>query len=94
MNSSATFGKAAALFAVLAMIGPAATIAQTPAETEAYQRGCGGCHTRERSVLRAIPTGSEADRRNWIERFMSTHPCEHDNLKPQIVEYLLTKTRR
>lgn len=94
MISISTFGQTAALFAVLTTFNPVVAIAQTPAETEAYQRGCGGCHTRESVVLRALPAGSEANRRIWIERFMSTHPCEHDNLKPQIVEYLLAKTRR
>ncbi|MCA0400369.1 MAG: hypothetical protein LCH38_06075 [Proteobacteria bacterium] len=64
----------------------------TPAE--AYAEGCGGCHTRERDVLNAIPRKAEAERRAWIERFMLSHPCEHDVLKPKIVEYLIAKTRR
>lgn len=64
----------------------------TPAE--AYAEGCGGCHTRERDVLNAIPRKTEAERRTWIEHFMASHPCEHDVLKPKIIEYLIGKTRR
>lgn len=66
--------------------------AQTP--SEAYARGCGGCHTSERRVLRAIPSGNDAVRLGWIEKFMAQHPCERDDLKPLIVEYLLQRTRR
>ncbi len=65
-----------------------------PTPAEAYADGCGGCHPRERTVLRAIPAGSEAERRAWIENFMRQHPCEHDDLKPKIIDYLLEKTRR
>ncbi|MBM3530561.1 MAG: hypothetical protein FJX62_20965 [Alphaproteobacteria bacterium] len=66
--------------------------AQTPAE--AYAKGCGGCHTSERVVLRKIPRGTETGRRTWIETFMAQHPCERDSLKPLIVEYLLERTAR
>jgi hypothetical protein len=66
------------------------SIAQTPAE--AYKKGCGGCHSSERSALRRIPKASEPVRRAWIEEFMSQHPCERDDLKPLIVNHLLEKS--
>ena len=66
--------------------------AQTPAE--AYVRGCGGCHSSDRKVLRAISRVPAAERRAWIEAFMALHPCEHDKVKPLIVEYLLERTAR
>ena len=65
--------------------------AQTPAE--AFRRGCAGCHTSERVILRRIPKAPDADRRTWIEKFMTQHPCERDDLKPLIVDYLLERSR-
>jgi hypothetical protein len=44
-------------------------------------------------ILRRIPKASQADRRAWIERFMTQHPCERDELKPLIVDYLLERSR-
>ena len=64
--------------------------AQTPAE--AYSKGCAGCHSSERTVLRRIPNVPEPERRAWIESFMTQHPCERDDLKPLIVNYLLEKS--
>jgi len=85
----------AILFAVsIAAAAPIATcgaIAQTPAE--AFRRGCAGCHTSERPILRRIPKAAEAQRSAWIERFMTQHPCERDDLKPLIVHYLLERSR-
>jgi hypothetical protein len=66
-------------------------MAQTPAE--AYKKGCGGCHQSEGRVLRPIPKASEPERRAWIEKFMTQHPCERDDLKPLIVDYLLERSR-
>lgn len=66
----------------------------SPPPAAAYQAGWGGCHRREASVLRAIPAGSEDQRRAWIERFMAAHPNERESLAPLIVEYLLDRTRR
>lgn len=82
---------AAAFISSLAaeMSGPAN--AQTPAE--AYGKGRGGCHTTERTVLRRIPKAPEPERRAWIEKFMTQHPCERDDLKPLIVDYLLDRSR-
>ncbi len=71
---------------------PVITNAQTPAE--AYAKGCGGCHTSERAVMRDIPRLPDAERRVWIATFMAGHPCEADSLKPLISDYLMQKTRR
>jgi hypothetical protein len=68
------------------------SIAQTPAE--AYIKGCAGCHSSERTVLRSIPKGPESERRAWIEKFMTQHPCERDDLKHLIATYLLEKSAR
>lgn len=64
--------------------------AETPAE--AYAKGCGGCHQSERLVLRKFARLPQIERRASIERFMAQHPCERDDLKPLIVEYLLRRT--
>lgn len=82
-----TGGKAALLCVVL--FAPAA-YAQTP--TEAYNAGCASCHTNERH-FRKIATGDDAARRAWIVNFMEGHPCERDDLRPLIVEFLVEKTR-
>ena len=86
--------RAVLLAAVLATAAPTegpSAKAQTPAE--AFRRGCAACHTSERPILRRIPKAPEFDRRAWIERFMTQHPCERDDLKPQIVDYLLERSR-
>jgi mono/diheme cytochrome c family protein len=62
---------------------PDPSIAQTPAE--AYIKGCAGCHSSE---------GPEPERRAWIEKFMTQHPCERDDLKLLIATYLLEKSAR
>jgi hypothetical protein len=79
---------AAAVAALAAYSGP--LIAQTPAD--AFAKGCGGCHTSERTVLRRLPKSPEPERRAWIEKFMTQHPCERDDLKPLIVNYLLERS--
>ena len=73
----------AALLATAAPIESPGANAQTPAD--AFRRGCAGCHTSERIILRRIPKAPDADRRTWIEKFMTQHPCERDDLKPLIV---------
>ena len=77
---------------VLALADIRSVSAETPAE--AYSKGCGGCHTSERIVLRKITRVPIAERRVWIETFMTQHPCERDSLKPLIVDYLLERTVR
>ena len=76
---------------VTALIDGTGANAQTPAE--AFRRGCAGCHTSERVILRRILKAPEADRRTFIEKFMTQHPCERDDLKPLIVDYLLERSR-
>jgi hypothetical protein len=80
-----------AVIAVAALIAGPGAQAQTPAE--AFRRGCAGCHTSERPILRRIPKAAEAERRSWIEKFMTQHPCERDDLKPLIVDYLIERSR-
>lgn len=75
------------------LIGPASAQVQSVTPAQAYADGCGGCHASERRVLRAIPRGSEAEQRAWLVAFMANHPCEHDHLRGQIVEYLLARTK-
>lgn len=65
--------------------------AETP--LEAYRKGCAGCHSTERD-LRKIPRTPASERRAWIEAFMARHPCERDDLKPLIVQYLLSRSER
>jgi mono/diheme cytochrome c family protein len=81
----------AAAHATAALIEASGANAQVPAE--AFRRGCAGCHTSERPILRRIPKAPEAERRAWIEKFMTQHPCERDDLKPLIVDYLLERSR-
>jgi hypothetical protein len=67
-------------------------VAQTPAE--AFKRGCGGgCHASDATIVRRIRKEPEAERRAWIESFMTLHPCASDDLKPVIVDYLLERSR-
>ena len=80
-----------ALMLLVSIIGGLAR-AETPAE--AYAKGCGGCHTSERIVLRKITPVPVTERRAFIESFMARHPCERDSLKPLIVDYLLERTAR
>jgi cytochrome c553 len=77
---------------VFALVGAGTSAAQTPAE--AYEKGCAACHRSESAVIRRIPRHDDAARRAWIEAFMAQHPCERDDLKPSIVEYLLERSRR
>jgi cytochrome c553 len=69
-----------------------ASLAQTAAE--AYARGCGGCHESELTLLRRLRKVPEAERKAWLERFFAQHPCERDDLKPLILDYLLQRTAR
>lgn len=81
----------ALVLAGLCLAAPAA--AQTGAA--AFERGCGaGCHRSETRVLRAIPRGTDGERRAWIEAFMARHPCHCDDMKPAILDYLTERSRR
>lgn len=89
LNAALAAGVALAIAAVFAIAPPVA--GQTPAE--AYKRGCASCHASEGRVLRAIPKGDDARRRAWLEAFMAQHPCERDDLKALIVQYLVERSR-
>jgi len=81
--------------ALLAFAAPAAAQAPALAGAEAYERGCGGgCPRSEARVIRAIPRGSDAERRAWIAAFMDRQPCHCDDAKPAILEYLVERSRR
>jgi hypothetical protein len=96
MNTAAALARLCLLGLLFVAAHPAGAQGSAPAMTpaEAYQRGCAECHRRESSVLRAIPSRPEAERRAWIERFMAQHPCACDEARPLIVDYLLERTRR
>lgn len=67
--------------------------AQTGAE--AFILGCGGgCHSTDRKVIKSIPKGHEKMRQQWLINFMAQHPCNRDDLKPLILDYLLERTLR
>lgn len=84
-----------ACLALLAFAAPAAAQTTMPTGAEAYERGCGGgCHRSEARVIRAIPRGSDAERRAWIAAFMDRHPCHCDDAKPAILDYLVERSRR
>ncbi len=77
-------------FALFAPVHMSAVSAQTP--SEAYNAGCASCHTNERH-FRKIARGDDAARRARIVNFMEGHPCERDDLRPLIVDFLVEKTR-
>lgn len=79
------------VFAALAaiMISSRAFAATTG---EAYARGCGGCHSSESQIRGKIPSGPDSGRRAWLIRFMAGHPNARDDLKTEIVEYLVKQT--
>jgi hypothetical protein len=84
-----------AFLALLASLAPAAAQPPSPTGAEAYERGCGGgCHRSEARVIRAIPRGSDEERRAWIAAFMDRHPCHCDDAKPAILDYLVERSRR
>lgn len=69
--------------------------AQAQTGAEAFGLGCGGgCHSTDRKVIKAIPKGHEKIRQQWLFNFMAQHPCNRDDLKPLILDYLLERTRR
>ena len=71
-------------------------LGSSAAETaaDAYKKGCAGCHASENAVLRRIPPGDDESRRVWLQQFMAQHPCERDDLKPLILDYLVDRSRR
>jgi hypothetical protein len=89
MDSAMRCSSVVALWLLVAL-GPSA--AETAAE--AYKKGCAGCHTSETTVLRRIPRGDDNGRRAWLQTFMTQHPCERDDLKPLILDYLVDRSRR
>ena len=80
--------------AAIALAASLPGLAHAQSGRDAYALGCASCHRSEQRVLRKIPRQPEAQRRVWIENFMAQHPCERDDLKPQIVEYLLSRSAR
>jgi len=83
--------------ALLSMIvrGPSGAETATSATgADAFTKGCGGCHSSESAVLRRIPRGDDEGRRAWLQTFITLHPCERDDLKPVILDYLVERSRR
>lgn len=88
-----------ACLALLVLAAPAAAQSGAPPArptgAEAFASGCGGgCHRSEARVIRAIPRGSDEQRRAWITAFMDRHPCHCDDAKPAILYYLTERSRR
>jgi hypothetical protein len=83
---------AVVLLSLIALDPSGAETATTGAA--AFKRGCGGCHSSEASVVRRIPRGDDATRRAWLQKFMALHPCECDEVKPEILDYLVEQSRR
>lgn len=84
----------AAVFSIgfLVILGTAGA-AKTETAAEAYALGCGGCHVSERPIVRRINAVPPGERRAWIEKFMTQHPCERDSLRALIVQYLLDRAQ-
>jgi hypothetical protein len=82
---------------LLSIIGLEPSHAETATSTpgaDAFKRGCGGCHSAESAVVRRIPRGDDPTRRAWLQKFMALHPCECDEVKPDILDYLVEQSRR
>jgi hypothetical protein len=79
---------------VIALDPSAAETAISTAGPDAFKRGCGGCHSSEAAVVRRIPRGDDPMRRAWLQKFMALHPCECDEVKPEILDYLVERSRR
>ena len=87
----------ALVVSVLLMLALGPSGAETAASTtgaDAFNRGCGGCHNSEDAVVRRIPRGDDATRRAWLQKFMALHPCECDEVKPEILDHLVQRSRR
>jgi hypothetical protein len=89
MGSAMRCSAVVAFWLLLALCPSAAETA-----ADAYKKGCAGCHTSETTVLRRIPRGDDDGRRAWLITFMAQHPCERDDLKPLILDYLVDRSRR
>lgn len=83
-------GTSLIVLAFMMVLGASPARAVTP--EEAFAAGCGGCHSSDKKILRRIPSGTDAERRAWILKFMANHPNERDSLKSEIVEYLMDKS--
>jgi hypothetical protein len=78
-----------------AAFGLAADGAMTQTPDDAFAQGCGGgCHASDRSIVRKLKTIQPDARRAWLEKFMSLHPCVHDDLKPAILDLLIERSRK
>jgi hypothetical protein len=89
-----TRAMAVTLAPVVAILAAPMAAAQ-PAGAAAFERGFGGgCHRPEAQVPRAIPHGTEAERRAWIAAFMDRHPCHCDEARPAIHDHLVQRTAR
>ena len=62
----------------------------TPAAAEtAFTEHCGKCHARAASVARGVEGNTEQDRRETLDKFLSSHHAEDPGLRAEIVEYLI-----
>jgi hypothetical protein len=58
------------------------------AET-AFTEHCGKCHARAASVARSVKGNTEQERRETLDKFLSSHHAEDPALRAEVVEYLI-----
>jgi hypothetical protein len=70
--------------ALLVAIG-AATAAQST-----FNEHCGKYHGRPTSVMRGLKGNVELERREVLDKFLSTHHAEDPMLRAEIIDYLMS----
>jgi hypothetical protein len=70
------------------LMGPYFVDTTAGAET-VFTEHCGKCHPRAASVARSVKGNSEQDRREALDRFLSSHHAEGPTLRAEIVDYLI-----
>lgn len=54
-----------------------------------FTEHCGKCHARAASVARSVKGNGEQDRRETLDKFLSSHHAEDLALRAEIVDYLI-----
>jgi hypothetical protein len=71
---------------LLALLGFVGT---TAAAETAFTEHCGKCHARATSVARSVGGKTEQDRRETLDKFLSSRHAEDPTLRAEIVDYLI-----
>ena len=71
---------------LLVLIGLVGTRA---AARTAFTEHCGKCHARAASVARGVKGNTDQDRRETLDKFLSSHHAEDPALRAEVVEYLI-----